>query len=285
MGTAMSPNFNDNVHNAVAAPWKLAVEPFRVAPRVYYVGNFWAGVYLIDTEEGLVLLDTAVFETAYLVLESIRKLGFDPYQVKHIMISHLHFDHTGGVEVLRQLTGAKVWMSKIDADLRMHPANLAINKSGDIPFNVPYYEVDAYYEEDKPIQLGSVTIQPILTPGHSPGATSFLITMPDEEGKPITAAMHGGVGPITMTDQWYADLGVPNLRPRFIEDCERLKALHVDIAIPSHPAHGDLFQRKSSDPMDYRPLVDDREWAKFLEERKQFIIEFDAAQKAKQAAK
>ena len=281
MGNAVSKNFDDNVRNAVAAPWRLATEPFRVAPRVYYVGNLWVGVYLIDTEEGLVLLDTAVFETAYLVLESIRKLGFDPYQIRHILISHFHFDHTGGVEVLRQHTGAEVWMSRVDADLRMHPANLAINKSGDIPFNVPFYEVDHCYEEGKALQFGSVSILPILTPGHTPGATSFTITMPDEKENPVVAAMHGGVGPITMTDKTYAALGVPNLRPRFIADCDELKKLHVDIAIPSHPSHGDLFERRGSDPMDYHRLVDPAEWAKFLEERKQFVIKLDAEERTK----
>ena len=78
MGTAMSRNFNQLVHDAAVAPWNLAVEPFKVAPRIYYVGNVWVGAYLIDTEEGLILLDASVFETAYQLIDSIYQLGFNP---------------------------------------------------------------------------------------------------------------------------------------------------------------------------------------------------------------
>ena len=44
----------------------------------------------------------------------------------------------------------------------------------------------------------------------------------------------------------------------------------MDISIPSHPAHGDLMSRISDDPMDYSPLVDPTEWARFLDIRKGF---------------
>ena len=65
------------VDEARGMPWKVAIEPFRVAPRVYYVGNVWVGSFLVDTEEGLAIIDTTVMEDLYLLLESIRKLGFD----------------------------------------------------------------------------------------------------------------------------------------------------------------------------------------------------------------
>ena len=41
------------------------------------------------------------------------------------------------------------------------------------------------------------------------------------------------------------------LRRPFIDGCEAMKSIHVDISVPSHPAHGDLFQRLGPDPMDY----------------------------------
>lgn len=33
-------------------PWKVAIEPFKIAPKMYYVGNLWVGSFLIDTSEG-----------------------------------------------------------------------------------------------------------------------------------------------------------------------------------------------------------------------------------------
>ena len=62
-------------------PWKFAVAPFRVIGNVYYVGNSNVSSHLIDTGDGLILLDTAFPQTVYLLLESIRRLGFDPVPV------------------------------------------------------------------------------------------------------------------------------------------------------------------------------------------------------------
>ena len=74
-----------------------------------------------------------------------------------------------------------------------------------------------------------------------------------------------------MNDEYFEKFGVDKgLRRRFIQDYERMKQIHVDISIPSHPAHGDLMQRISQYPMDYQTLVDPEEWASFLEIRKNF---------------
>ena len=80
------------VDEARDMPWKVAIEPFRVAPRVYYVGNIWVGSFLVDTEEGLAIIDTTVMEDLYLLLESIRKLGFNPMDIRKIFLTHAHMD-------------------------------------------------------------------------------------------------------------------------------------------------------------------------------------------------
>ena len=52
-------------------PWELAVEPFQVAPQTWYVaGQTWVGCYLIDTGDGLILIDTAIPESLYLWIPS-----------------------------------------------------------------------------------------------------------------------------------------------------------------------------------------------------------------------
>ena len=271
MGEAVSSRFKEYTLYSAKEPWRLNVEPFRLAPNIYYVGNEWVGAFLVDTAEGLILIDTVVFETVYLTLENIRSLGFDPYDIRHIMLSHMHIDHAGGVEAIAKLTGAKVWLSKEDAELRDMPGAAVA-----MQFNYMPYEVDEYYEFDKPMNFGDLSITPVFTPGHTPGTTSFIIEMKDENGEKITAAIHGGVGPLTMTNAVYDKLNAPySLRKRFIEDCDRLKNIHIDIAIPSHPSHGNLFARFSGDRRDYHSFIDAKLWPEFLEERKNIIIELD----------
>ena len=62
-------------------PWNYAVEPFRVIGNLYFVGNSWVSVYLIDTGDGLLMIDTAMAQNAYLTMEGIRKLRSEERRV------------------------------------------------------------------------------------------------------------------------------------------------------------------------------------------------------------
>ena len=279
MAEAMTKDTKSVWYNAGNRPWLLTRAPFRVAPRVYYVGNTWVGAYLIDTGDGLVLIDTTVFETVYLVLEAIRDLGYNPHDIKHILLTHCHIDHSGGVNPIKAISGAKVWQSREDTEFMRRPANLELGDD----FKMMDYDVDCFYDDSQPLQFGHISIQTRMTPGHTPGTTSFFITVPDEQGGSLVVGLHGGVGPNTMTDAYFDKFGEDKgLRKRFIEDCDKLKAVHVDIAIPSHPAHGDLFSRISSDPMDYTPLIDVSAWNSFLEERKGFAQKLENSSENKE---
>lgn len=74
----------EKVNNYISHPWILYHEPFQITDQIYFVGNRYVSTYLIDTGEGLVVIDPALVETTYLVFDSIRKLGFDPEDIHHI---------------------------------------------------------------------------------------------------------------------------------------------------------------------------------------------------------
>jgi metallo-beta-lactamase class B len=67
------------------------VEPFRIMDNLYYVGASSVTAYLLTSEEGHVLIDGGFVETAPMILESIRKLGFEPGDVRILLNSHAHF--------------------------------------------------------------------------------------------------------------------------------------------------------------------------------------------------
>ena len=73
------------VEDTCIHPWDYAVEPFRIAGGLYYVGNKYVSSHLIDTGDGLILLDTSFPQTVYLLLESIRRLGFYPADIHTIL--------------------------------------------------------------------------------------------------------------------------------------------------------------------------------------------------------
>ena len=92
--------FTVKADDILRSPWLCDVAPFRIADNLYYVGNSDVSCHLVDTGEGLLLLDTSYSSAAYLLLESIRSLGFDPKDVKWILHSHGHIDHFGCTRML-----------------------------------------------------------------------------------------------------------------------------------------------------------------------------------------
>ena len=272
MAEAITKNVHQVWWQAANAPWMLQCKPFRVAPHVYYVGNNWVGAYMLDGGTELGLIDTMIFEDAYQLFNSIWELGFDPHRITKILLTHCHIDHSGGVNPVQSISGAKVWQSKEDTNFMGHPANQGV---GDVFKNIPY-TVDAFYADDSPVQVGNLTVRTRLTPGHTPGATSFFIEDRDENGKKLIAGIHGGVGTNTMGNEFLDRYGLGReLRTRFIEDCKIMKDIHVDISLPSHPAHGDLFKRRGSDPNDYTTFVNPGEWPDFLDIRREFAEQLE----------
>lgn len=264
-----SPAIPHPVETLIQEPWSLAISPFQVSPDTWYVaGQSWVGCYLIDTGDGLILIDTAISETSYLLIDSIYRLGYKPSDIKKILISHAHFDHCGGAAEMKHLTGAEVYMSKEDyVFMKSCPEETMFPDSGS---HVQNFEPDEFYADDKPITLGNIRIQTMLTPGHTIGCTSFFW----KEINPVTGeeyaiAMHGGVGANTMNDQYYASSRylTPDLRQRFLEDAEKLKKIHVDIALPSHPNQIEIVDRAGQYSHEHQPYLDDTVWADFLTER------------------
>ena len=72
MAFRCTPPTKDPVATLAYRPWELAIKPFQVAPQTWYVaGQTWVGCYLIDTGDGLILIDTAIAESAYMLVDSI----------------------------------------------------------------------------------------------------------------------------------------------------------------------------------------------------------------------
>ena len=80
--------------------WNMPQEPFRILGNTWFVGTAGLTALLIETDDGLILIDGALPQSAALIDSNIRKLGFDPLNIKAILLSHAHFDHAGGLNAL-----------------------------------------------------------------------------------------------------------------------------------------------------------------------------------------
>jgi metallo-beta-lactamase class B len=214
--------------------WKEPIEPFRIIGKIHYVGTAELASYLITTDEGHILLDTPCEGETPLVLQSIRKLGFDPKDVKILLNSQAHYDHTGGLRAIRELSGARMMAGARDREL------LGRGGRGDFAFGdrflFPEVTVDRALEDGDEIALGGVTLVARLTPGHTRGATTYVTTV-EEGGRRYQVVFAG-----SLTVNEGVRLANPASYEGIAEDYRRsidlLESLKPDVFLA---AHGGFF--------------------------------------------
>ncbi len=85
------------------------------APGLHRLRLGIVNAYLLETPEGLVLVDTGFPGSERKILAAVAALGRAPGDLKHIVSTHAHPDHIGSLAALRAATGAKTWMHALDA--------------------------------------------------------------------------------------------------------------------------------------------------------------------------
>lgn len=168
------------------------IEPFKIADQLYYVGDKKVCIHLIDTGDGLILLDSGYFGTAHLLVDSIWRAGFDPKNVRWIIHTHGHHDHFGASDEFRIMYGTKLAISRVDAEsLRRKPNRAHINNSIYPYAKIPDFDYEI--EDGEIFKLGNIKIRCVLTPGHTDGVLSLFFEVTDN-GKTYLAGMFGGAG-------------------------------------------------------------------------------------------
>lgn len=251
------------MQNICDRPWEFAVEPFRVAGKVFYIGDSWVASYLIDTGAGLILIDAMMPQCTYLLLENIRKLGYDPADIKILLLSHAHYDHCGGATAISKLTGCKIYMGKEDLFfLTDRPDLIFVANNWFTPF-----QVDEFYDEHKPVHLGNISIETIHTPGHTPGTYSFFFDV-EEKGITYRCGMHGGIGVNTLDDEYFQETGLPiSLRDDFERSLLHLRNEKVDIALGSHANHTDMLGKARRMTEQHNPFIDGSAFGQLIDAR------------------
>ncbi|MCG8369287.1 MAG: subclass B3 metallo-beta-lactamase [Proteobacteria bacterium] len=158
------------------AEWNAPREPFRIHGNTWYVGTDGLSSILIETGNGLVLVDGGLTQSAALIDASIRALGFDPLDIEAILVSHAHYDHVGGVNALQRMTKADVYTSE---------AGVAPLTSGRLRPDDPQYLPDSDRGSFPPVRnvvavgdgefvsVGEVAVKAVHTPGHTGNGVSW----------------------------------------------------------------------------------------------------------------
>ena len=166
---------------APATPDRLVwhVEPVKVFDNLYFVGQSEYSSWAVTTSAGIIVVDSIFgYSVEDEVVGGLRKLGLDPAQIKYVLVSHGHADHSGGARFLQERFGAHVILSAADWDL--------LDKSPE-----PKPKRDLVATDGQKLTLGDTTLTMYLTPGHTLGTISTLIPVKDN-GRPHLVAEWGG---------------------------------------------------------------------------------------------
>jgi metallo-beta-lactamase class B len=214
----------------VMGKWTAPFEPFNLIDNIYYVGTDGIAVYVIKTSQGLILMDTAVPQSTGMIKDNITKLGFKPGDIKVILNSHAHFDHTGGFAEMKQETGAQLVAGERDKPLLEGGYYPGDEKDADVSFTP--VKVDRAVKEGDKVTLGDTTLVAHEMPGHTPGCTSWEMTVKD--GKEDRDVLFFCSGTVALNRL----VGQPTY-PGIVEDYRstyaKAKAMHPDVLLGPHP--------------------------------------------------
>ena len=233
------------------------VAPIKVFDNLFYVGPGFVSVWLLQTSDGLILIDSAQDPYEDHVLNGIRKMGFDPKNIKYIIISHGHLDHFGGAAKIQAASGARVVMLAEDWDAMEQAARPTANR----PTALAIPKRDMVVKDGESLTLGNTDVKFYKHPGHTAGSLSTEFTVFDN-GRPHKAFQFGGPGPRG---------GVAGAE-QFLDSANRVAKIEgIEMAVANHSwlndfhyPNGGIFERAQKlaqrRPGDPHPFVDPASW-------------------------
>jgi metallo-beta-lactamase class B len=213
---------------AVVALPSFASEPFRVISNVFSVGVSDATVFVIATPKGLVLLDTGAASEYDKIRDNMKKLGFEYYDIRIMLLSHVDREHAGNAARIRRETGARLMVAEHEVPL--------LAKGGPVDAT----SADQQLREGDRVTMGGLLFIPHITPACTTWTTQ--VRWERKAYNVVFAGCHPG------------------------KNVESLRAIEPDIFLGARGSYFDLerkYARRNEKP---NPFIDPAGYRKFVDE-------------------
>ena len=255
---------------------KRWIKPFNIFGNVYYVGDSWVCVHLIDTGEGLLLIDAGNCGATAMLIKAIYDLGFKPDDVKWIILSHGHVDHIGAANFFKNMFGTKLYMGKPDADMfKERPEFSLIQESTDFMDDI--FEPDVCIQNGDELTFGNTSIKYYIVPGHTEGCVALFFNAYDG-GRIKRCGYYGGFGFNTLTKQFLDDFGdfEHNMWDTYLKSIDSVINEHVDIFLGNHTENNKFFEKLDilNKTGSNECFIDENEWRTYLNSKKEELKVF-----------
>jgi glyoxylase-like metal-dependent hydrolase (beta-lactamase superfamily II) len=180
-----------------------------------------AAIYLLRFGEQAVLVDAGCGRAVDRLLMSIEAAGVSPTQIGILLLTHCHYDHTGGAAELRRRFGWQVVLHPLDA-VHLEAGDDDVTAASWYGARIENCPVDLRVGDGDVITVGSRPVQVIHIPGHSPGSLAYLV---ESRGQRVLFAqdVHGPLHPSLLSD-----------RRDYQASLRKLAALEADILCEGH---------------------------------------------------
>lgn len=248
--------------------WDEPFPPHKIADNLYHVGSKGLATYLITTGQGHILINSSFERTVPIIRANVEKLGFKFSDVKILLASHQHGDHMEGHALIKELTGANVQVMQGDDELTAKGNGRA-----------KACKVDRVLRDGDKVTLGGATLTARLTPGHTPGCTTWTMQARDG-GKTYNVVIIGSPN-VNAGTRLVKNPNYPQIAEDFKKTFAVLKSLPADIFLGAHGEYYGMIakyeQMKDGKP---NPFVDPKGYRAYVEEREQaFLSELERQRK------
>ena len=217
------------------ADWNGPREPYRVFGNTYYVGVKGLSAVLIASPDGLILLDGALPQSAAVIDENIRKVGFRTADIRLILNSHAHYDHAGGIAALQRASGAVVAASPSGARALEQGGPTADDPQFGLAGKFPAVAKVRVIKDGEVLRAGDLAVTAHFTPGHTPGATTW--SWRSCEGSSCKDIVYAdSLNAVSAPGFRFSDQKHAGIVEDFRRSIAKVAALPCDVLLTVHPA-------------------------------------------------
>ncbi|MBR1226021.1 MULTISPECIES: subclass B3 metallo-beta-lactamase [unclassified Bradyrhizobium] len=238
-GAAQAQNLKGLLATLTIA-WNKPTEPFKIIGNVYYVGTHGLASYLITTPQGHILVDTVMPEATSQIKGNIEKLGFKVTDIKYLLNTHAHIDHTGGLAEMKAASGAQLVAG--EADKPLLEGGYYPGAREETLLNFPPVKVDRTMREGDTITLGDVKITARETPGHSPGCTSWEFSVKDNN---VTRSVLIFCSGTVALNRLVTNPTYPGIVADYRKTFARARGMKVDVLLAPHPEMYKMAEKRA----------------------------------------
>ena len=250
------------------------VHPFQIYGNVWYVGDDWVCVHLIDTGDGLLLLDGGNIGATAMLVNAIWEAGFNPADVKWMVMSHGHLDHIGGAGFFKRMFGTKLYLGEPDARNFKEKPELAIIQDAGI-LSEDVFEVDHEIKDGEKICFGNTEIQFYLVPGHTDGVISAFFDVTDGK-QTLRAGYFGGFGFNTMQKDFLLDIGDTTFETRriYLDSLAKVRDQKVELFLGNHCVNNRTLEKADMIKKGCKgnPFINSTEWREYLDGKREEML-------------